>query len=64
MSDIFTTDADAKAFIIDTLETSEGSYDVDAIYDAAFEYDAERGGIVQAVDEDGFWTIVLAHAID
>lgn len=58
---MFTTADDAKAYIATAIEAGDASreeFDIDAIFDAAFEYSTELQMFVQTVDEDGFWAAV------
>lgn len=61
----FTTANDAKAEIVTSIEASQvvsaDKYDIDAIFDATYTFDAERQVFEQAVDADEFWVIVRQH---
>ena len=64
----YTTANDAKAEIVAAIEASgvvedaSTEYDIDAIFDATYAFDAERQVFEQSVDVDGFWAAVEAHA--
>jgi len=64
----FTTATDAKAEIATTIENSgvvedaAAEYDVDAIFDATYGFDATTQVFVQTADVDTFWAEVESHA--
>ncbi|WP_166345181.1 hypothetical protein [Phytoactinopolyspora limicola] len=66
----YTTNLDAIEAIATAIEAGgtdtahRDEYDLDAIFRATHEYDAEAGGFVQTVDEDGFWAAVQRQAKD
>lgn len=60
---MFTTAADAKHSIIEAIEAGDATrdeFDIDQIFEAAFEWDGR--GFSQVVDTDGFWAAVEAAA--
>ena len=38
-------------------------YDLDAIFDEAFDYDTAHNGIVPVVSGDDFWCVAAAHDV-
>lgn len=64
---VFTTDHEAAADVMTAIEAGDANaeeYDIDQIVRDCFDYDAEAGGLVQTVDEDGFWEAVETNAYD
>lgn len=72
----YSTDSDAKAAIIEAIEAGGAAksdeYDIDAIFEAAYEYITDTddqgnqllntAGFVQVVDDEAFWGIVAENA--
>lgn len=59
---VYTTKRDAiEQNVMPALGTDAHDYDMDAIFDEAFEYDSERCGFVQTVTVEEFWAIVAKH---
>lgn len=65
MTTTFTTANDAKAAIVDAIEAGDaqaGDYDVDAIFDATYEWDVAGQRFVQTAEVAEFWAAVEANA--
>lgn len=60
---IFTTRQDAIDHAIAPALDKVADFDLDAIFEATFTYDAARQGFVQTADEDEFWAAVQAAAV-
>lgn len=60
---IFTTRQDAIDHAIAPALDKVTDFDLDAIFEATFTYDAARQGFVQTADEDEFWAAVQAAAV-